>query len=216
MVKGSYICTMMYVFLSLQSWLLSLIILWWVSRTRYFSESRQGHTPLHGRAYYQMMECLGVIFLNSKYSRYGFIFNHLFSTCTYFIIYLYCCFVKLIKIHSPMRADFHRVVKWVPSQSTLHAARMAAEKILRLKLIHQFFKHTLEELFWGWAFVARVWCLLLPCVIDLIVETLCRKPKKRLTYNNWFPSREWGALVQLRPPFGAKICGGLNLIHPLA
>ena len=29
-------------------------------RTRYFSESRQGHTPLHGRAYYQMMECLGV------------------------------------------------------------------------------------------------------------------------------------------------------------
>ncbi|XP_075486360.1 sialyltransferase-like protein 2, partial [Primulina tabacum] len=28
--------------------------------TRYFSESRQGHTPLHGRAYYQMMECLGV------------------------------------------------------------------------------------------------------------------------------------------------------------
>ncbi|XP_073034773.1 sialyltransferase-like protein 2 isoform X3 [Primulina eburnea] len=28
--------------------------------TRYFSESRQCHTPLHGRAYYQMMECLGV------------------------------------------------------------------------------------------------------------------------------------------------------------
>ncbi|RRT54790.1 hypothetical protein B296_00048908 [Ensete ventricosum] len=28
--------------------------------TRYFSESRQGHTPLHGRTYYQMMECLGV------------------------------------------------------------------------------------------------------------------------------------------------------------
>ncbi|KAK1361768.1 Receptor-like protein kinase 4 [Heracleum sosnowskyi] len=28
--------------------------------TRYFSESRQGHTPLHGRAYYQMMECLGL------------------------------------------------------------------------------------------------------------------------------------------------------------
>lgn len=31
-----------------------------VFRTRYFSESRQGHTPLQGRAYYQMMECLGV------------------------------------------------------------------------------------------------------------------------------------------------------------
>lgn len=64
--------------------------------TRYFSESRQGHTPLHGRAYYQMMECLG-----------------------------------LIKIHSPMRADFNRVVNWVPSQSTLQAARIASEKMLR-------------------------------------------------------------------------------------
>lgn len=31
-------------------------------RTRYFSEVRKGHTPLHGRAYYQMMECLGVSF----------------------------------------------------------------------------------------------------------------------------------------------------------
>ncbi|XVF08626.1 hypothetical protein REPUB_Repub07fG0018900 [Reevesia pubescens] len=32
--------------------------------TRYFSESRKGHTPLHGRAYYQMMECLGVCSLS--------------------------------------------------------------------------------------------------------------------------------------------------------
>lgn len=32
-------------------------------RTRYFSESRGGHTPLLGRAYYQMMECLGVSIL---------------------------------------------------------------------------------------------------------------------------------------------------------
>lgn len=64
--------------------------------TRYFSESRQGHTPLHGRAYYQMMECLG-----------------------------------LIKIHSPMRADFSRVVEWLPSRRTLNAARIASEKLLR-------------------------------------------------------------------------------------
>ncbi|KAK4750684.1 hypothetical protein SAY87_004166 [Trapa incisa] len=64
--------------------------------TRYFSESRKGHTPLHGRAYYQMMECLG-----------------------------------LIKIHSPMRADPNRVVKWLPSYDTIVAARMASEKILR-------------------------------------------------------------------------------------
>ncbi|XP_073155089.1 sialyltransferase-like protein 2 isoform X2 [Henckelia pumila] len=64
--------------------------------TRYFSESRQGHTPLHGRAYYQMMECLG-----------------------------------LIKIHSPMRADPNRVVKWVPSHSLISAARIASDKLLR-------------------------------------------------------------------------------------
>ncbi|EYU24478.1 hypothetical protein ABFS82_04G120500 [Erythranthe guttata] len=64
--------------------------------TRYFSESRQGHTPLQGRAYYQMMECLG-----------------------------------LIKIHSPMRADPNRVVKWVPSHSLITAARIASEKLLR-------------------------------------------------------------------------------------
>ncbi|KAL0876161.1 hypothetical protein Bca101_025866 [Brassica carinata] len=64
--------------------------------TRYFSESRQGHTPLHGRAYYQMMECLG-----------------------------------LIKIHSPMRADPNRIVKWVPSRNTIRSARIAAEKLLR-------------------------------------------------------------------------------------
>ncbi|RVW52616.1 Sialyltransferase-like protein 2 [Vitis vinifera] len=64
--------------------------------TRYFSESRQGHTPLHGRAYYQMMECLG-----------------------------------LIKIHSPMRADPNRIVTYVPSHSTVTAARIASEKLLR-------------------------------------------------------------------------------------
>ncbi|KAG5014821.1 hypothetical protein JHK85_020957 [Glycine max] len=34
--------------------------------TRYFSESRQGHTPLHGRAYYQMMECLGVVLISRR------------------------------------------------------------------------------------------------------------------------------------------------------
>lgn len=33
--------------------------------TRYFSESRGGHTPLQGRAYYQMMECLGLIRIHS-------------------------------------------------------------------------------------------------------------------------------------------------------
>ncbi|KAK2662265.1 hypothetical protein Ddye_000839 [Dipteronia dyeriana] len=65
--------------------------------TRYFSESRRGHTPLHGRAYYQMMECLG-----------------------------------LIKIHSPMRANPDRVLKWVPNRSTIKAARVASEKLLRM------------------------------------------------------------------------------------
>ncbi|KAK8935404.1 hypothetical protein KSP39_PZI013213 [Platanthera zijinensis] len=64
--------------------------------TRYFSESRQGHAPLYGRAYYQMMECLG-----------------------------------LVKIHSPMRTSFNRVVEWLPSPSTLTAARIASGKLLR-------------------------------------------------------------------------------------
>lgn len=64
--------------------------------TRYFSESRQGHTPLQGRAYYQMMECLG-----------------------------------LIRIHSPMRADPNRAVKWVPDHRLILAARIASEKLLR-------------------------------------------------------------------------------------
>ncbi|GAV90165.1 Glyco_transf_29 domain-containing protein [Cephalotus follicularis] len=64
--------------------------------TRYFSESRRGHTPLHGRAYYQMMECLG-----------------------------------LIRIHSPMRANPDRVVKWVPSHAAMTSARIASEKMLR-------------------------------------------------------------------------------------
>ncbi|KAF7124479.1 hypothetical protein RHSIM_Rhsim12G0179900 [Rhododendron simsii] len=64
--------------------------------TRYFSESRQGHTPLQGRAYYQMMECLG-----------------------------------LIKIHSPMRSDPNRIVKWLPDRGTVAAARIASEKLLR-------------------------------------------------------------------------------------
>ncbi|KVH99014.1 Glycosyl transferase, family 29 [Cynara cardunculus var. scolymus] len=37
----------------------------------------------------------------------------------------------LIKIHSPMRADPNRVVKWVPSRSTITATRLASEKMLR-------------------------------------------------------------------------------------
>uniref|UniRef100_A0A0E0N8Y0 Uncharacterized protein n=1 Tax=Oryza rufipogon TaxID=4529 RepID=A0A0E0N8Y0_ORYRU len=63
---------------------------------RYFSESRKGHTSLHGRAYYQMMECLG-----------------------------------LVKIHSPMRGDPGRVVKWLPTKDTIEAARAASEKLLK-------------------------------------------------------------------------------------
>ncbi|CAO2041319.1 unnamed protein product [Urochloa humidicola] len=63
--------------------------------TRYFSEARKGHTPLHGRAYYQMMECLG-----------------------------------LVKIHSPMRGDPGRIVKWLPTKDIIEAARVASEKLL--------------------------------------------------------------------------------------
>ncbi|KAK8956098.1 hypothetical protein KSP40_PGU011117 [Platanthera guangdongensis] len=37
----------------------------------------------------------------------------------------------LVKIHSPMRTDFNRVVEWLPSPSTLTAARIASGKLLR-------------------------------------------------------------------------------------
>lgn len=33
--------------------------------TRYFSSPRKGHNPLQGRAYYQLLECLGVIRIHS-------------------------------------------------------------------------------------------------------------------------------------------------------
>ncbi|XP_020219603.1 sialyltransferase-like protein 5 [Cajanus cajan] len=33
--------------------------------TRYFSKPRKGHNPLQGRAYYQLLECLGVIRIHS-------------------------------------------------------------------------------------------------------------------------------------------------------
>ncbi|KAK7395986.1 hypothetical protein VNO78_16643 [Psophocarpus tetragonolobus] len=33
--------------------------------TRYFSEPRKGHNPLQGRAYYQLLECLGVLRIHS-------------------------------------------------------------------------------------------------------------------------------------------------------
>ncbi|XP_028082126.1 serine/threonine-protein kinase Nek4-like isoform X2 [Camellia sinensis] len=39
----------------------------------------------------------------------------------------------LVKIHSPMRSDPNRVVKWVPDRSTITAARIASEKLLRSK-----------------------------------------------------------------------------------
>ncbi|CAL5338837.1 unnamed protein product [Camellia sinensis] len=39
--------------------------------------------------------------------------------------------VVLVKIHSPMRSDPNRVVKWVPDCSTIVAARIASEKLLR-------------------------------------------------------------------------------------
>ena len=46
-------------------------------------------------------------------------------------LYLPASIVKLIKIHSPMRADPNRVVKWVPSHHMIRAARIASEKFLR-------------------------------------------------------------------------------------
>ncbi|XP_073391119.1 sialyltransferase-like protein 2 isoform X2 [Physcomitrium patens] len=39
--------------------------------TRYFSESRRGHAPLQGRAYYQTMECLGFIRIHSPQRKFS-------------------------------------------------------------------------------------------------------------------------------------------------
>ncbi|KVH99477.1 hypothetical protein Ccrd_022288, partial [Cynara cardunculus var. scolymus] len=39
--------------------------------------------------------------------------------------------LRLVKIHSPMRADPNHVVIWVPSHSSTTAARLASEKMLR-------------------------------------------------------------------------------------
>ncbi|KAF5957268.1 hypothetical protein HYC85_004493 [Camellia sinensis] len=43
-------------------------------------------------------------------------------------VILHC---RLVKIHSPMRSDPNRVVKWVPDRGTIAAARIASEKLLR-------------------------------------------------------------------------------------
>ncbi|KAI9095392.1 hypothetical protein K1719_026426 [Acacia pycnantha] len=58
--------------------------------------------------------------------------------CAFFIIVssasapsLSLCSVVLIRIHSPMRADPNRVVKWVPDHHTIRVARIASEKFLR-------------------------------------------------------------------------------------
>lgn len=56
-----------------------------------------------------------------------FVINSISSTS----FCLFLLLVKLIKIHSPMRADPNRVIKWVPSQGRIRAARIASEKLLR-------------------------------------------------------------------------------------
>ncbi|KAI4966465.1 hypothetical protein ZWY2020_040828 [Hordeum vulgare] len=50
--------------------------------TRYFSESRKGHTPLHGRAYYQMMECLARVASEKLLKRPGAGSDDPLGTCT--------------------------------------------------------------------------------------------------------------------------------------
>ena len=43
--------------------ILSSFLSFFSYRTRYFSQPRKGHNPLQGRAYYQLLECLGVFLL---------------------------------------------------------------------------------------------------------------------------------------------------------
>ncbi|KAE9453588.1 hypothetical protein C3L33_14489, partial [Rhododendron williamsianum] len=125
--------------------------------TRYFSESRQGHTPLQGRAYYQMMECLGVslrflyslmskLVSQSKFKTFnagGKTSGNTFTqhelsvvqpaptAVSDILLLFFLLLFKLIKIHSPMRSDPNRVVKWLPDRGTVAAARIASEKLLR-------------------------------------------------------------------------------------
>jgi hypothetical protein len=39
--------------------------------------------------------------------------------------------VQLVKIHSPMRGDPGRVVKWMPTKDIIEAARVASDKLLK-------------------------------------------------------------------------------------
>ncbi|MBA0548010.1 hypothetical protein Golob_019134, partial [Gossypium lobatum] len=73
--------------------------------TRHSSESRKGHTPLDGRAYYQMMD----------------IFDKFVPD---FVESLSKSILQCQTIQNP-------VVKWVPSRSTITAAESASLKFLR-------------------------------------------------------------------------------------
>ena len=109
----------LFIFFFSISRLLSLLFFY---RTRYFSEPKKGHNPLQGRAYYQLLECLGVSF------------SHFLDNGPRQIqpaIKIVCFGVKpqVIRIHSPMRAE--RAHHWsdVPAREAIMRAYGAAWRV---------------------------------------------------------------------------------------
>lgn len=100
--------------------------------TRYFSEPRRGHNPLQGRAYYQLLECLGVSCLPTFSSSHSE-FNQ--SHPLYNLwdeIMIEDLSLQIIKIHSPMREEEKQDWSLVPSRQLLVTARTAAFQLKKL------------------------------------------------------------------------------------
>lgn len=104
-----------------------MIINLFLYRTRYFSTPRKGHNPLQGRAYYQLLECLGVRYLHFFHpSTLVHIDTFLIIPSSSFLNLL----LQVIRIHSPMRAERKQDWSDVPSKGIIRNAHAAA---LRLK-----------------------------------------------------------------------------------
>lgn len=104
-------------------------------RTRYFSAPRRGHNPLQGRAYYQLLECLGVSLLTSSLRLtvttvrpVPGVFMDQSNNKTVTIRSL-----QILKIHSPMREKSKQNCSVIPSREALSAARVAAFQLKRIR-----------------------------------------------------------------------------------
>lgn len=108
-------------------------------RTRYFSTPRKGHNPLQGRAYYQLLECLGVgIFLFPFLTQIIclqilfcediiHVYMKQIMISKWLIPRVYAC--QVIRIHSPMRAERKQDWSDVPSRAMISRAHAAALRL---------------------------------------------------------------------------------------